>query len=97
MLISTVQQSDSVIHIYIHSFSYSFLFFICILNFYFIYLFLSVLGLVCCMRTFSSCCERGLLFIVMRGLLIAVASLVAEHGRASLAVACGLSSCGSRA
>ena len=28
---------------------------------------------------FSSCSERGLLFIVVRGLLIAVASLVAEH------------------
>ena len=31
-------------------------------------------------RLFSSCGERGLLFIVVRGLLIAVASLVAEHG-----------------
>ena len=29
---------------------------------------------------FSSCGERGLLFIAMRGLLIAVVSLVAEHG-----------------
>ena len=29
---------------------------------------------------FSSCSERGLLFIVVRGLLIAVASLVVEHG-----------------
>ena len=29
---------------------------------------------------FSSCGERGLLFVVVRGLLIAVASLVAEHG-----------------
>ena len=29
---------------------------------------------------FSSCGERGLLFIVVRGLLIAVASLVVEHG-----------------
>ena len=28
---------------------------------------------------FSSCGERGLLFIVVRGLLIAVASLVVEH------------------
>ena len=47
--------------------------------FYFIYLFLSALGLRCCMRAFSSCGERGLLFVVVRGLLIAVASLVAEH------------------
>ena len=29
---------------------------------------------------FSSCSEQGLLFVVVRGLLIAVASLVAEHG-----------------
>ena len=29
---------------------------------------------------FSSCSEWGLLFVVVRGLLIAVASLVAEHG-----------------
>ena len=31
-------------------------------------------------RAFSSCGERGLLFVVVHGLLIAVASLVAEHG-----------------
>ena len=47
---------------------------------YFIYLFLAALGLHCFVRTFSSCGERGLLFIAVRGLLIAVASLVAEHG-----------------
>ena len=29
---------------------------------------------------FSSCGEWGLLFVAVRGLLIAVASLVAEHG-----------------
>ena len=29
---------------------------------------------------FSSCDERGLLFVVVRTLLIAVASLVVEHG-----------------
>ena len=29
---------------------------------------------------FSSCSERGLLFVAVRGLLIAVASLVMEHG-----------------
>ena len=28
----------------------------------------------------SSCGERGLLFVAVRGLLIAVASLVVEHG-----------------
>ena len=44
------------------------------------YLFLAALGLRCCMRAFSSCGEQGLLFAVARGLLIAVASLVAERG-----------------
>ena len=46
---------------------------------YLIYLFLAALGLRCCTRAFSSCGERGLLFIVVSRLLIAVASLVAEH------------------
>ena len=41
---------------------------------------LAALGLHCCTRAFSSCGERGLLFVVVRRLLIAVASLVAEHG-----------------
>ena len=45
----------------------------------FIYLFMAALGLCCCAWTFSSCGERGLLFVAVRGLLIAVASLVAEH------------------
>ena len=49
--------------------------------FIFIYLlFLAVLGLRCCVRPFSSCGEQGLLFVAVRRLLIAVASLVAEHG-----------------
>ena len=46
----------------------------------FIYLFWATLGLRCCAWAFSSCGERGLLFIAVRGLLIAVASIVAEHG-----------------
>ena len=46
---------------------------------YFIYLFLVALALRCCVQAFSSCGERGLLFVAVRGLLIAVASLVAEH------------------
>ena len=53
------------------------------LTFLFIYLFtylLAALGLHCCARSFSSCGERGLLFVAVRGLLIVVASLVAEHG-----------------
>ena len=48
---------------------------------------MAVLGLRCCVQAFSSCGERGLLFVAVRGLLIAVhglliavASLVAEHG-----------------
>ena len=43
-------------------------------------LFLAVLGLHCCLRAFSSCSKQGLLFVAVRGLLIVVASLVAEHG-----------------
>ena len=47
----------------------------------FIYLFiLAALDLRCCAQTFSSCSKRGILFIAVRWLLIAVASLVAEHG-----------------
>ena len=48
---------------------------------YIIYLFiLAALGLHCCMWAFSSCGELGLLFDVVRQLLIVVASLAAEHG-----------------
>ena len=47
---------------------------------FFFLFFMAALGLRCCARAFSSCGERGLLFVVVRGLLIAVASLVAEHG-----------------
>ena len=44
-----------------------------------IYLFLAALGLRCCAQAFSSYGEQGLLFVVVGGLLIVVASLVAEH------------------
>ena len=44
------------------------------------YLFLAVLVLRCCVWAFSSCGEWGLLFVVVNRLLIAGASLVAEHG-----------------
>ena len=47
---------------------------------HFINLFLAALGFRCCTRAFSSCGEWGLLFFAVSGLLIAVASLVAEHG-----------------
>ena len=67
---------------------------------YFIYLFWAALGLRCCARAFSSCGEWGLLFVVLRGLLIAVASRCGARALgvwASVFVARGLSSCGSRA
>ena len=48
--------------------------------FFKLYLFLATLGLRCWAQAFSSCGEWGLLFIVVHGLLITVASLVAEHG-----------------
>ena len=40
---------------------------------------MAALGLRCCTWAFSSCGERGLLFVVVHGLLIAVVSLVVEH------------------
>ena len=46
----------------------------------FLNLFLAALGLCCSSQAFSSCSERGLLFVAVRGLLIVVASLVVEHG-----------------
>ena len=72
----------------------------------FIYLFLAALGFHCCLQAFFSCGEWGLLFVVVRGLLIAVASLAAEHGLqarglqqlshvGSVVVAHGLQSAGS--
>ena len=60
--------------------------------FKFIYLFLAVLGLRFCARAFSSCGQRGPLFITVRGPLPIAASLVAEHRLQSRR----LSSCGSR-
>ena len=56
----------------------------CALPIYFIYLFIylfsAALGLCCCVRAFSSCGQQGLLLVVVQGVLIAVASLVVEHG-----------------
>jgi len=43
-----------------------------------VYLFLALLGLHCC-RLFSGCGKQGLLSVVMRRLLIVVASFIAEH------------------
>ena len=52
-----------------------------------------MLGLRFCARAFSSCSERGPLFIAVRGPLTVAASLVAEHRLQTHR----LSSCGSRA
>ena len=49
-----------------------------------------MLGLRFCAKAFSSCGERGPLFIVVRGPLTVAASLVAEHKLQT----CKLSSCG---
>ena len=65
--------------------------FICL--FFNIYLFLAALGLRFCARAFSSCAERGPLFIAVRGPLTIAASLVAEHRLQTRR----LSNCGSRA
>ena len=66
----------------------------------FIYLFLAALGLCCCAQAFSSCGERGLLFVVVHGLIV-VASLCcrarALGAWASVVMAHGLHSCGSQA
>ena len=48
-------------------------FYFFIFTFWLCWVFVAACGL------FSSCGERGPLFIAVRGLLIAVASLVAEH------------------
>ena len=45
-----------------------------------LFFFLAALGLRCCAQACSSFGEWELLFAVVRGLLTAVASLVAEHG-----------------
>ena len=58
----------------------------------FIYL-LAALGFCCCARAFSSCGERGLLFIVVHELLIAVLLLLRSTGSRHA----GFSSCGMRA
>ena len=54
---------------------------------------MAALGLHCYMWAFSSCGEQGLLFVAVRGLLIAVACGARPLGtRASVVVARGLSS-----
>ena len=69
-----------------------------VLFIFFYFYFLALLGLRCHAWAFSSCGERGLLFVAVRGLLITVASLVAGAwalGVRAVVVARRLSSCGS--
>ena len=74
-----VQKSNQSDNSFFFKFNFIYLFFIQ-QGFFLVYLFLAALGLCCCTQAFSSCGEQGLLFVVVRGLLIGVASLVAEHG-----------------
>ena len=56
-----------------------------------------MLGLRCCAQAFSSCGERGLLFVMVRGLLIAVAPRCGARAlgmQASVVVAQRLQSAG---
>ena len=69
------------------------LFFFLINLFIYLYLFLAVLGLRFCARAFSSCSERGPLFIAVGGPLTVAASPVTQHRLQTRR----LSSCGSRA
>ena len=59
-----------------------------------------MLSLHCCARAFSSCGAWGLLFVAVRGLLIAVASRCGAWAlgvQASVVAAHGLSSCSTQA
>ena len=75
-------------------------FFLISLFVFYLFSFLAAFGLRCCARAFTSCGERGLLLVVVHGLLIAVASLCCRAQalgvQASVVVARGLSSCGKR-
>ena len=51
----------------------------CFDSFLYFFFLLAALGFCCCAWAFSSCGEWGLLFVVVHGLLIVLASLVAEH------------------
>ena len=75
VLVSSVRQSDSVIHVHV-SILFQVLFPYC----RFFFFFLITLGLHCCCRAFSSYGEKWLLSAVVCGLLFAVAPLMVEHG-----------------
>ena len=63
-------------HLLAWDFPCSFFFFLINL---FIYLLLAALSLRCFAQAFSSCGEWRILFVVVRGPLISLASLVVEH------------------
>ena len=90
---SLLRYTFSYLFIYLFIFLFIYLFSYLLFIYLFIYLFMAVLGLRFCARAFSSCGERGPLFIAVRGPLTIAASLVAEHRLQSRR----LSSCGSRA
>ena len=63
--------------IFIYPFYYFFIYISFKKIIYLFKFFFAALGLCCCTWAFFSCTEQGLLFVAVRGLLIAVASLVA--------------------
>ena len=90
----SVESKIELMFLYTFSFFFNFIYlFVCLFIYLFIYLFLPVLGLRFCVRAFSSCSERGPLFIAVHGPLTTAASLVVEHRLQTRR----LSSCGSRA
>ena len=76
------RQGEVITHSSGGSQSIIFLFLFFFINLFIIYLFIfgCVGSSLLHVRAFSSCGERELLFIVVRGLLTAVASFVVEHG-----------------
>ena len=51
-----------------------------IYSFIYLFIYLWLHWVFVAVRAFSSCAERGLLFVAVHRLLIAVASLVVKHG-----------------
>ena len=77
VLLCTQDKTHSV-HLRSESQAHTVFIYLFIINL-FLNLFLVALGLHCCAWALSICGERGPLFVAARALLIAVASLVAEH------------------
>ena len=76
--LTTVPPVKSLLFIF-NSFSLQLFFSFFSINFFICFYFWLSWGLRCCAWAFSSCSERELLFVAVRGLLIVVVSLV-EHG-----------------